>query len=43
MTPRRFKERVDAYVRERRRQGLGLTLQEEHAYLSVDEVVSIRL
>lgn len=43
MTKQQFKERVDVYVRERRAAGFGLTLREEHAYLTLDEVVSIRL
>ena len=43
MLPTQFMERTNAHIKKRRAMGLGLSHPESHAYLSLDEVVAVRL
>ena len=42
-TPQQFLELMNAFIRQRREQGHGTMLDDAHAYLSLDEVLAVRL
>lgn len=43
MTPEQFKDRVNSHIRKRRAAGLDGSLPEEFAFLSLEEVLAVRL
>ena len=43
LTPADFRSRANEHVRSRRNDGLGLWLADEHAFLSIEETLSVRL